>query len=247
MSSLIDRDTTRAREEGYPSTAGAAIKQIGLGALEFHTAAQEKYIDWVQELMKRDDVHWAVKMAILGGEDPMVFGGSIPAVMMAKLEPIGVGDGSYIEGTMSVSESNKATEGAKTSVESKTDGGFGTPFWHVNEQLTVRHSNDSNQTRADEYRAKIGWRINMVPMGEPEGVTLIKGAVTKAFDIAQKISETLADAQAQKIRDEAKPPAPEDADAFLGQTDIGPSDGDAGDGGGEDKETGTGTQTDEQE
>ena len=116
MTSLIDRDATAKRETQYPETAGNAIKQITQPILEAHASAGEKYIDWVQELLKREDVSFALKMQILGGEDPMVIGGTLPAIMMAKLEQLGVTH-AEISGGMTVSESNKASEVARTAVQ----------------------------------------------------------------------------------------------------------------------------------
>ena len=240
MGSLLDRDETRKRETAYPDTAGHALAAIGSSAVQLHTTATEKYVDWVQELLKRDDVRYGIKMAILGGEDPMVFGGSIPAIMMAKLESLGV-DTATISGSMTVSESNKATEGAKTSVESKTDVGIGTPFWHATENLTVRHSTDSNQTRSTDYRAKIAWSVTLKPQGEPEGVGLIKESVGRAFDLQQQINQAFVDAQAEKIKGSQQPAEPEDADSFLKETDIDGADGGADSGSGSDD---AGTQTD---
>ena len=220
MTSLIDRDQTRAREEEYPDTAGNAIKQITHPILEAHASAGEKYVDWVQELLKRDDVHFAVKLAILGGEDPLTFGGSLPAVMMARLEQLGV-QHAKISGGMTVTESNKASEAARTSVQSVTNAGVGTAFWHVNEQLNVQHGTKSAASRATDYRARIDWEVELAPMGEAEGVGLIKESVGKAFEGVQKLNQTLADAKLEEVKKQMKsPPSSEDADDFLGKTDT---------------------------
>ena len=45
MTSLIDRDQTRARETAYPATAGNAVKQIAEPFFELHAYGAEKYID----------------------------------------------------------------------------------------------------------------------------------------------------------------------------------------------------------
>ena len=192
----------------------------------------------MQELLKRNDVHWAVKLAILGGEDPMVFGGTIPAIMMTKLESLGI-QHAEIGGSMNVGESNKATQGSSTHVESKTNVGAGFAFWHAQEQLTVRHAAHDDQTRATDYRAKVNWKVEMGPMGEPEGVGLIKEASQQAFTMVQTINQALADAQAEVMKGKAKPATEEDADSDLASTDI--KDDDGGGGGAEDE----GTQTDE--
>lgn len=239
MGSLIDRDTTRAREEAYPHTGSAALKQLGLAMVEVDASAREKYIDWIQELLKREDVKWAVKMEVLGGADPIVFGGSIPAVMMAKLPALGVAHGE-ISGGMTVSESNKATQGAKDSVDSVTNAGVGTAFWHVNEQLTVKHSTESKQVRSDDYRSRVDYKMVLEPMGEAEGIGLIKESFAETFKLAQQINQAFADAQAQKIKNEAQAPKAEDADKFMEGTDI-PSEGSSEEG------SDAGTQTEPQE
>lgn len=237
--SLIDRDQTRARELAYPDTAGHAIKAITMPMVEAHCFSQEKYIDWVQELLKRADVHWAVKLAIIGGENPLVFGGSIPAIMMAKLEPIGLTHGK-VGGSMTVSESNKASQAARTGVQSTTNAGVGTPFWHVNENLVVTHSSKDAQVRSTDYRARIDWETEWGPMGEPEGVGLIKEACGRAFDGVMKLNQTLVDAQLEHEKEKMKQlPTEEDADEALSKTDIPPEgeegQGDSGDDSGGDE------------
>ena len=257
MPSLIDRDKTREREIQYPDTAGNALRQVGHSIIETHTASIEKYIDWVQELLKRDDVVFGVKMAILGGADPLAFGGSIPAVMMAKLEPVGVTH-AKISGGMTVSESNKATEAARTNVVNTTEGGVGTAFWHVNDQLKVTHDVRSEQSRQTDYRGRFDWEVEMGPMGEPEGVGLIKEAVADAFSGVMKINQTIVDAHLKRIKGELKQnglPNAGDADQSLSQTDFADEGGELGGGlddlGGLDdpgtgtQDSGTGTQTED--
>lgn len=250
--SLIDRDATRAREREYPNTAGNALKQVAQAGLEAHFSSMEKYVDWVQELLKRKDVTWSVKLAILGGADPLVFGGEIPAVMMAKLEPIGI-DTFEISGGMVVSESNKASTLDKTGVESVTGAGVGTALWHVNEQLTVKHSHDEKQTRRTDYRSRFNWKMVMKPMGEPEGVELIKEATSQAFAGVMRINEKIVAAQ-EKIALAKLHALPNqtDADKAMKATDMKDDDDDPDDGGepddngnGDDEDTGTGTQTDD--
>ena len=216
MSSLIDRDATAEREKEYPSTAGAALKQIGLAGVELHTAATEAYLAWTEELLKRADVHYAIKLAILGGTDPLVFGGSLPSVMMAKLEALGVAE-MTVEGSLNVGESNKANEGSNTSVGSQTTGGVGFGLWHVNEQLTVRHASHAEQTRSTDYRSKINWSVKMAPQGEPEGIGLIKEATADAYKLVQGINQAFVDAQAEKQKQEAKSPSESDAESFLSE------------------------------
>ena len=219
MTSLIDRDQTRARETEYPDTAGNAIKQITQPILEAHAASGEKYVDWVQELLKRDDVSFAIKLAILGGENPLTFGGTLPAIMMARLEQLGVSH-AKISGGMTVTESNKASNAGRTAVQSVTNAGVGTPFWHVNEQLNVQHSTKSEEARKTDYRARIDWEIELAPMGEAEGIGLIKESVAKAFEGVQKINITLADAKLEEEKAKLKTPTADDADDFLGKTDT---------------------------
>lgn len=225
MSSLIDRDQTAEREKEYPATAAAALKQIGLSGVELHTAATEAYLDWLQELLKRKDVNYAIKLAILGGADPLVFGGTLPAVMMAKLEALGVSE-MTVEGSMNVGESNKANEGSNTSVQSTTQGGIGMPFWHVNENLTVRHASHAEQTRATDYRAKVNWKVTMAPQGEAEGVGLIKEATADAYKLVQGLNQSYADAQIEKAKADGKPPSEEDAEQFMNEGHSGSDDPD---------------------
>ncbi len=240
MPSLIDRDKTSEREQAYPEIAGTAIKQITQPIIEAHCAATEKYVDWVQEMLKRDDVHFAVKLAILNGENPLTFGGSLPAIMMAKLEQIGVPKGK-ISGGMTVSESNKASDSARTAVQSTTNAGVGTPFWHVNEQLNVQHGTKSSESRATDYRARIDWEVELAPMGEAEGVALIKESVAKAFEGVQKLNQTLADAQLEIEKEKLKAtPTADDADKFLAETDPKDDEGEGDDTGEAEEETGSG-------
>ena len=195
-------------------------------------------------MLKREDVHFAVKLAILpkelggGGVDPLVFGGTLPAIMMAKLQQLGVTH-AEISGGMTVSESNKASDVGRTGVQSVTNAGVGTAFWHVNEQLTVKHSTKSEQKRGTDYRAHIDWKVEIGPMGESEGVGLIKDTVSSAFQGVQKINETIANAaleQAKAKLGESGPPTEEDADKFMEKTDqkdLLDEGGDSGDSGDE--------------
>ena len=241
MGSLLDRDQTRTREKEYPNTAGNALKQVAQAGLEAHFSSMEKYVDWVQELLKRKDVTWNVKLAILGGADPLVFGGEIPAIMMAKLEPIGI-DTFEMSGGMVASESNKGSTLDKTGVQSVTNAGVGTAFWHVNEQLTVKHSTQAQESRQTDYRSRFDWKMIMKPMGEPEGVGLIKEAVSQAFAGVMRINEKIVAAQEKIALAKLKAlPTEDDAQQADDATDIQDED----DGSQDDDDTGTGTQTDD--
>lgn len=244
MPSLIDRDQTRAREEAYPDTAGALLKGVGLSMAEVDAAFTERYIDWVQELLKRDDVHFAVKMAIIGGADPMNFGGTIPAIMMSKLEPAGLTEG-VIEGDMTVSEKNKATEASKDAIKSVTNAGIGTPFWNVNEQLTASHTHDSNQTRSDDYRARAHYKMTLGRLGEPEGVGVIKEFAGKVVEEMMKINLELAQAEAEVMKKQAVKEAPsaDQVAEFMNKTDPkDPTEDGGDDSGSSDDEAGTPTE-----
>ena len=220
MGSLLDRDQTRAREKEYPNTAGNALKQVSQAGLQAHLAAQEKYISWVQELLKRDDVKFNIKLAILGGENPLVFGGEIPAIMMAKLEPLGV-NVFKMSGGMVVSESNRGTSLDKTGVTSVTTGGVGTAFWHVDEQLTVKHNTQATQARKTDYRSRFDWSIEMGPQGEPEGVSLIKESVSQAFAGVMRINEKIVDAQEKiELAKLGALPTKKDAEESNQSTDL---------------------------
>ena len=227
MASLMDKDQTSARERQYPNTAGNAVKQIIAPVAQAHAELSTKYIELVQEIMKLPDVHFSIKMAILpveaggAGIDPLVFGGSLPAIMMTKLEQLGVIHGE-ISGGMTVSESNKGTEAAATTVQSGTSAGIGTPFWHVTEQLNVQHGTHSSAARATDYRARLDFKFEIGPIGEAEGVGLIKEMAADQSKAISHINQTLADAQKEimlaKLKD-AKPATEKDEDAWLGKTD----------------------------
>lgn len=227
MASLLDRDQTAAREKAYPQTAGNAVKQIIQPVAEAHAELATKYIDLVQEIMKLPDVHFSIKMAVLpveaggAGIDPLVFGGSLPAIMMTKLEQLGVIHGK-ISGGMTVSETNKGTEAAATRVQSTTTGGIGTAFWDVNEQLKVQHGTKSSAARQTDYRARMDYEFEIGPIGEAEGVGLIKEMASDQSKSIASINQALADAQKEELEEKLKNqplPGPKDSDAWLAKTD----------------------------
>ena len=225
MSSLLDKDKTAAREVAYPNTAGNSLKQLIEPMVQAHLDAGQKYIEWVQELLKLPEVSFATKMAILGGEDPLTFGASMPAAMMSKLEALGVAHGK-ISGGMIVSETNKASELAKTGVQSQTNAGVGTAFWNVNEQLNVQHATRSTEARDTDYRAHIDWEVELAPQGEAEGIKLIKESVARVFTKIMKINEKLADKQLEDgssvVPDPESPPTEDDAEKFMAKSDYKP-------------------------
>lgn len=246
MGSLLDRDKTQERETKYPETAGNALKQLTQPIVEAHAKAATDYIDLIEQILKRDDVKFSVKMDILAmvadgkTPDPLVFGGSLPAAMMTKLEQLGV-EYAEISGGMTVSENNKASNVATTAVNSVTKGGIGTPFWNVSEQLTVQHGVKSTEARETDYRSRIDWSLKMSPLGESEGIALIKECVSDAFKGVIKLNQSIVDAQLEILKaklEEQKEkalPTKEDADDFVnGKDSNGKDDSDDDDGDGDD-------------
>ena len=229
---LLGLDRTEARENSYPNLMSKLLGGFAVEAVKADAMAKDATLARTITILKRPNVSWNAGGTVLGSDEKLVAGASVPAVMLSDVRSFAPST-AKIAGSMRTSESNKAVSNEKGSGTFSATTKWGIGLFSVSGTVGGSMSSSSKQTRTTDYSSKVDWEMNFSQGPPPEGVSLIVETTTTIINKLMQINVARADAKAQELADKAddNPSIPDTDDD---DTDDG---GDTGGGDGGDDDT----------
>lgn len=235
---LLKLDNTNYRENVYSANMGKLLGAFGTAVVKMDAFAKDAALARTIRILGRPNVSWGAGGTILGSDEKLVAGGTVPAVVVSDMRVFAPSK-ARISGSMRTSESNKAKQ--EDSHGGSFSVGFGGGLFGLNGSVRGQMSSKTTQTRATDYSAKCDWSVEFDQGPPPEGVAMICETSQKIIDTLNQINIARANAKAQEIADTASDspqlPDPDDdggSDDGSDDDDASGTDADGGDDNGND-------------
>ena len=225
---LLGLDRTEARENSYPNIMSKLLGGFAVEAVKADALAKDAALARAITVLKRPNITWTAGGKILGSDEVIAAGGSVPAMLGSDMRVFAPSTGK-IAGSMRVSEHNKAVSSEKASGTFSATTKFGMGLFSVSGTVGGSMASSTKQTRQTDYSAKVDWELNFSQGPPPEGISMICETSQKVIDAVNQINIARANAKAQKVADEA------DEDPGIDDPDEASSEDDGDDGGPADK------------
>ena len=194
------------RERGFNEGLGDIIGNFAIAAVEADSAAKDATIARYVDLLSRDNVNFSAETSLVGMDQKLQTGLSIPVIAVAPINPIIV-DEAELKMSMTVSAHQESADKTDKSVASDTEiegsggGGIG-PFSvkvRVKQGIKASMSSSSERKRSSDYSATTDARIVLKQAEPPEGLMKIIDALVSNTQKGLELNERLIERQAEAI------------------------------------------------
>lgn len=199
---LLGLDRTEARENSYPNIMSKLLGGFAVEAVKADALAKDAALARAITILKRPNITWTAGGKILGSDEVISAGGSVPAMLGSDMRVFAPSTGK-IAGSMRVSEHNKAVSSEKQSGKFSGTGTFGMGLFSVSATVGGSMASSTKQTRETDYSAKVDWELNFAQGPAPEGIAMICETSQKVIDAINQINIARANARSQELADKA--------------------------------------------
>lgn len=194
------------RERGFNEGVGDVLGDFAVAAIEADSASKDANIARYIDLLERPNVDFKAETSIIGLDQKLETGISVPVIAVAPIEPLVVAE-AEMKMSMTVSAHQDQTDKSDKSVASDTEvegsggGGIG-PFRvkvRVKQGIKASMSTSSEKKRSSDYSATTDARILLKQGSPPEGLMKVIDALVSNTQKGLEINERLIEKQAQAM------------------------------------------------
>lgn len=185
-------------EKEWKSGMGQVVSDGCLAIIDADEAAKDAQLYRLMELVGLDNVEFKSDISLVGMEQKLQTGISLPALVLALGSNIGVTDAKFSM-SLDVSQHEEQSTGVKsdTSVAASASGGFLVAKGSVKTTAKLGVSHD--RKRSSDYRSTVNIDVNMAQTPPPEAVSLIVDALTANAKRGLDLNESLVQRQADRL------------------------------------------------
>ena len=198
------------RERAFNNGLGDVIGNFAVAAVEADNRAKDATIARYVDLLERGNVDFKAETSLIGMDENLETGISVPVISVAPIEPIVVEE-AELKMSMTVSAHQEESSQSDKSVASDTEiegsgsGGFG-PIRvkvRVKQGIKASMSTSSEKKRSSDYSSTTDARILLKQGAPPEGLMKVIDALAsntqKGLEINERLIERQAEAMAARV------------------------------------------------
>ena len=198
-----------SRERKFNSGLGETMGSFAIAAVEADSAAKDATIERYVNLLERGNVEFKTETSLVGMDQKLEVGMSVPVISVAPIEPIVVEE-AEIKMSMSVSAHQEQSDvlskqrDTDTTIEAEVSGRVGPFGVRVKSRTRIKASmsTSSEKKRSSDYSATTDARMLLKQAPPPEGLMKILDAITAVTAKSVEINERLIEKQAQQMAEQ---------------------------------------------
>ena len=189
-----------AREKAFNEGLGGIIGSFTVAAVEADNMAKDATIHRYISLLEQGNVEFKANTTLIGMEEKLETGLSMPAIAVAPIEPIVVEE-AELSMSMTVSAHQETSLAVDAGVEAEGTAGLGIGPFQAKVKIKASVSVKSDKKRSSDYSATTDVRVRLRQGTPPEGLQKVIDALVANTEKGLAINERLIDRQAQLMAD----------------------------------------------
>ena len=194
------------REQAFNSGLGETMGSFAIAAVEADSAAKDATIERYINLLERGNVDFKTDTTLVGMDEKLEVGLSVPVISVAPIEPIVV-DEAEIKMSMTVSAHQEQSDSRRKQKDTDQDievalrAKIGPFSASVKSRTRIKASlaTSSDKKRSSDYSATTDARMLLKQGPPPEGLMKVMDAITSVTAKSVEINERLIERQAEQM------------------------------------------------
>ena len=186
------------REKQFNQGLGQVIGDFAVAAVEADNMAKDATIQRYISLLEQGNVDFKASTTLVGMDESLQTGISVPAIAVAPIDPIVVEE-AELHMSMTVSAHTEETIGTNSQIDAEGSAGVGIGPFQAKVKIKASVSVKTDKKRSSDYSATTDARIRLVQGTPPEGLMKIIDALSANTERGLQINERLIDRQAQAL------------------------------------------------
>ena len=197
-------DYANSKEKGWVSSLGERIGNAATAIVEADSLAKDKQLERTMRLLERDNVNFRSNTNVIGVDQALETGISVPPIAIVDNSPMVVDD-AHIKLNLEVTESAQDTTKVEASSETEANASYKIPFiGSASVKQTVRGSVSNERARKSDYSSKMEVYVHMAQAEPAEGMAIVLDALVAPIKKAAEVNANIIDRQGDKMIQQAE-------------------------------------------